>query len=1091
MTRRAISLLLIFTLFLAPAALASQALGWELYQTDTVLGPGLSVSAQTLWGDSKQDYRREQYAVYTPGQGTRPVVCYGSSVPATATLTSMAKGLEEYGYRVLAGANGDYFVMASGVPLGMVVSYGALRTSSSYHYAVGFDADGKCFVGRPDLAITAAFHGYDLTISGGFNKSRTAKDGYFLYSADFGPSTRASGGGINVVLRPVDLPADYVEPEKPGPAPVEPVPPEGLDPEALWAALAGESGDDGGAIVVTDEELAALNAWEETRAQYERDKAAWDQAMAEWKAELLAAAAALESVDATLTIGGSVDCVVESVIDQSGAVDIPQGRFVLSISKSGDDFLLSEAQSLAPGERLTVSVSSPDARWNDAYAAIGAYEYILQKGQVPGGLDQNADPRTALGVKADGTVLLYTIDGRRAGHSVGASVQQVAKRLQELGCVEAVLFDGGGSTTFGATGALDQSFSLGNKPSQGSQRAVSDALFFVSEEKPTGVLGSVHLQPQSALLLSGARQSLVGLGIDTGFYPLGGEPLSDLSYRVEGPGSMEGDVFVAGAQKGVATVTATAASGATGTARMTVVDTPDAIDITDATGAKVTTLNLDPGQQAALNASATWYKLPLLADDSCFTWTLSPELGSVDEYGNLTAGAKAGAGALTVAAGAKSVSIPITIGGHVNTLEPWEEASHVPALDPEGGVTVELTAQQVRYGKSALRVEYMTGYTQVLPLDLPVMAGESQVGFWVYYGYEEPPTLALRVELTDGSEVSVPCPTAAQEQWSFIQTALPESTTRLTGLEIRKVYQNTAPEGVIMTGGVAWDTLYLDHFTTANGPIVDTTPPTMKLSVKNGQVTATLSDNVDKTFDPARITLTLDGWGVDLALSGNTLTAAIPTDTLLHRLSLTVCDASGNLARTGVELHPTGDRPQPFTDIDGHWARDHIVYLRDQGVTNGRQAADGSYAFDPDTNITRAEFATMLARWLRADLTAAAGANLPFVDTADIPGWALGAVSYLYQTGVMTGSLEGDGLYAAPNDPITRCQAMTMLGRIQPKGYAVQAEVFADDADIPAWARDHVYTLAGQGVVSGYDGFVRPLDPITRGEVAKLLTTMW
>ena len=200
MKHRLIALLLSLSVVLSPAALASQALGWELYQTDTVLGPGLSVSSQILWGDSRQDYRREQYATFTPGQGTQPLVCYSSSVPATATLTSMAKGLEEYGYRVLAGANGDYFVMASGVPLGLVVSYGVLRSSSSYHYAVGFDADGNCFVGKPDLTLTASFHGYDLSVSGGYNKSRDNQNGYFLYSADFGATTRASGSGSALPL---------------------------------------------------------------------------------------------------------------------------------------------------------------------------------------------------------------------------------------------------------------------------------------------------------------------------------------------------------------------------------------------------------------------------------------------------------------------------------------------------------------------------------------------------------------------------------------------------------------------------------------------------------------------------------------------------------------------------------------------------------------------------------------------------------------------------------------------------------------------------------------------------------------------------
>ncbi len=133
----------------------------------------------------------------------------------------------------------------------------------------------------------------------------------------------------------------------------------------------------------------------------------------------------------------------------------------------------------------------------------------------------------------------------------------------------------------------------------------------------------------------------------------------------------------------------------------------------------------------------------------------------------------------------------------------------------------------------------------------------------------------------------------------------------------------------------------------------------------------------------------------------------------------------------------------------------------------------------------------MLCRWLRPDLAGAGDGPLPFADAADIPGWARDAVGYLYQTGVMTGSLEGDELYARANDPITRSQAMTMLGRIQARGYAAQSQVFADDDQIPAWAREYVYTLAGQGVVSGYEGLVRPLDPITRGEVAKLLTTLW
>ncbi len=1084
MKHRVLAIFLALALLAAPSALASQALGWELYQTDTVLGPGLTVSSQILWGDSKQDYRREQYVTYTPGLGVQPVVCYGASVPATATLTSMAKGLEGYGYRVLAGANGDYFVMSSGVPLGMVVSYGALRSSSSYHYAVGFEADGTCFVGKPDLSITATFHGYDLSVSGGYNKLRETQSGYTLYSSDFGGETRTTGGGVNVVLRPVTVPEDYAAPAMPEalrPAPEEPPAPEGLD-QAADPEVDPAEVDPAEVDPVWAEQH---RLWEEEMAAWEQEKLAWEQAMADWRQALAQSVAGFETLPAQLTIGGEVDCVVETVAEQSGSFAIPQGRFVLSISTGADRFLVDEVRALMAGERLRLRVTSPDERWARAYTAIGAYRYILQNGEVAQGLEQNGDPRTALGIRADGAVILYTIDGRRPGHSVGASVTQVAKRLQELGCVEAVLFDGGGSTTFGTTGALDQSFSLQNRPSEGSQRAVSDALFFVSELKPTGALGSVYLRPQSALMLAGARQSLSALGIDTGYYAMGEEPLVGVSYTVEGPGRMEGEVFVAGAEKGIATVTAATADGAVGTARMTVVATPDKIDLTDPAGQKVTSLNLDPGQSASLNASATWYKLDLLADDSCFTWTLSPELGSVDAYGNLTAGTRAGSGTLTVSAGERSVSIPVTVGGHVTPLEPWESPEGI-RTGPEDPVQAELTGEQTRYGRSALRVTYPAGEESRLPLDLAIPAGESWLALWLY---ADTPPQAVEAELAldDGSAARVPLavPEGSQGSWSHLWAAIPENAVRLTGLVL-----TARPRDGGEAPGAYLDTLYLDHFTTANSRLDDATPPTVSLTVRGGQVSATLSDNVDKTFRPEAVSLTLDGWGTPFDLSGGALTASLPTDALLHRVSLTVQDASGNLKRVSAELPPAPGRALPFGDVAGHWAQDHIVYLYDQGVTNGRSTPEGP-VFDPQTNITRGEFATMLARWLRADLTGGGEVQLPFVDAADIPAWARDAVGYLYRAGIMSGSLEGDGLYARAGDPITRAQAMTLLGRVQPKGFAQQAGTFDDDDQIPAWAREFVYTLAGQGVVSGYQGLVRPLDPITRAEAAKLLTTLW
>lgn len=1049
MKRRFLAFFTALTLLLAQSALASQALGWELFQTETLLGPGVSMTQRQFWGDSRQDYRSEWYATYTPGQGSKPVVCYGSTVPSTASVTAMAKTLESYGGRVLAGTNGDYFVMASGVPLGLVVTDGVLRTSDSYEYAVGFGADGSAFVGQPQLSINADFHGYELSVRGGYNKSRDSKVGFHLYNSDFGATTRAKGDGVNVVLRPVTVPEDYVAPTMPAPF---------LDPEPPKPEVTAQEEDE------TAAQPTAPTGGEgvETGQPGEWDlwnwaKEAWEQEMDQWEWDLATSVAGFETLSASLSIGTSVTCVVEDVSEYTDSVPIPEGRFVMSIDKRSDDFLVAELASLHLGEQIELSVTAADQRWTTAQSALGAYAWIVQNGVVQGGLDTTAAPRTALGIKPDGQVVLYTIDGRRPGHSVGAGVSQVAKRLVELGCDQAVLFDGGGSTTFGATGALDSAFSLQNKPSEGSLRAVTNALFFVSDQQATGKLGSLYIEPHSALMLSGASLPLSCRGIDTGYYPMGEEPVAGVTYTAQGPGRVEGNTFIAGAEKGVATVTAKVSDDIKGTALMTVVDTPDTITLSTADGVPATGLNLDPGQTVALNASASWYKLPLLADDGCFTWSLSPEAGTVDPWGNLTAGTKAGSGVLTVSAGEKSASISITIGGHINTLADFEDQS----------------AQRVKLGRGALELSGVVAAT----LELPLVSGESDVNFWFWSELAHAP--ALRFRLADGTEVETVGTVSTPGQWSFITAPIPETAAAVTA--ITPDPEGTEPEGVF----------YVDHMTTTNGSLRDGTPPTVQMTMDGPILHAILRDNMDKSFAPENVTLTLDGVAVELLLEGNTVSSYLGVgDGLAHRVSLTVRDASGNLTRASLDV-PATAAVNPFADTAGHWAESYITYLAQQGVTNGRLGADGSAVFDPQTNITRGEFAAMLGRWLRADLTSYETAQLPFVDAAAIPSWALGAVGYLYDTGIMTGSLEADGLYANADRPLTRAQAMAMLGRVQAKGYTAAQELFADDDTIPDWAREHVYSLAGQGVVSGYEGLVRPQDSITRSEVAKLLTTLW
>ena len=55
-------------------------------------------------------------------------------------------------------------------------------------------------------------------------------------------------------------------------------------------------------------------------------------------------------------------------------------------------------------------------------------------------------PRTAIGYTQDGTMIILAIQGRMKGLAEGATLPQMAKIMVDLGCVEAMNLDGGGSS---------------------------------------------------------------------------------------------------------------------------------------------------------------------------------------------------------------------------------------------------------------------------------------------------------------------------------------------------------------------------------------------------------------------------------------------------------------------------------------------------------------------------------------------------------------------------------------------------------------------------------------------------------------------
>jgi exopolysaccharide biosynthesis protein len=632
-------------LLLPQTALASEALGWDLLDQTTVIGKDAAVTNSNFWSDTYSTLRTEHYLTYQPSDGTTSFVTYGSGIASRTTLTSMAQSLQSQGYRVLCGINADYFEMNTGVPDGPVVTNGVLRSysleASSYYSAIGFRQDGSAFIGQPQLKANATFLGNTLVLAG-VNKVRSETGGYYLFTEDFGTKTQNTSAGLDVILTPVTDSSTATQ----------------------------TTGTAGTTTQTTGTTTTTTGTTQSTK----------------------------------LAIGGSVTCKVTGIRQSTDANDIPKGSFVLSVNYKSDAWLVSQLQALALGDTVVLDVSCDDARWSQATEAVGGLFRLITDGAVNSDLDsatassaQSQEPRTAVGVKADGSVVFYTIDGREYGYSVGATVKQVAKRLLELGCVDAISFDGGGSTTFEATMPDGTTTTLMNSPSDGSERKVSNALFLVSKLSATGTLGSVYVKSDQQLLLPGATAQMTASGVDSAYYPMstGGVTWTADKGSIDSAGT-----YTAGTTAGAAVISAGCkdASGTniTGSTTVQVVTSPTAINVTnEQTGNSVTALALTPGEQVSLKAAAVWKLMPVAGGDSCFTFTADSAVGTIDPQGNFTASSTDGTGNLTVTAGDKTVTIPVTVkkpSPFVDTEDNWAEKYINQLYDL--GVTTGVTTDQ-------------------------------------------------------------------------------------------------------------------------------------------------------------------------------------------------------------------------------------------------------------------------------------------------------------------------------------------------------------------------------------------------------------
>ncbi len=376
-----------------------------------------------------------------------------------------------------------------------------------------------------------------------------------------------------------------------------------------------------------------------------------------------------------ITLNSSIQAEVESVTYDEGPVSIPEGRWVLSVSDSAEQSIKDLVLPLTPGAKITVDTAdtSGDSRWETAVYAMGnTGGKLLTNGELDV-TDESAAPRSAIGIKADGSIVFYTIDGRQSGYSYGVRKSTLAKRLMELGCTDAINLDGGGSTTLGGVMPGTTEFIILNSPSDGRQRSCANFLFLKKNNAPSGVPYQLTVSHWGQPILSGSSVQLSLSAIDNSYGPA--TVPTDTTFTLTddadtpSPDGRKTEVT----KQGLVTVQGNGSvfikaegGGVSGTTMLQAVATPEEIQILDAeTGSAVSELVVDPKQELHLSAVAYWGKEKLIAQNNAFTWELISEgkdLGTLDSNGMFTASTNRGAtGTLVVTAGQCTRKIPIQI----------------------------------------------------------------------------------------------------------------------------------------------------------------------------------------------------------------------------------------------------------------------------------------------------------------------------------------------------------------------------------------------------------------------------------------------
>ena len=374
-------------------------------------------------------------------------------------------------------------------------------------------------------------------------------------------------------------------------------------------------------------------------------------------------------------------------------------------------------------------------------------------------------PRSVVGIKPDGTVVIMVNDGRQAPYSEGMSMYELAEVMLDLGCSFAVNCDGGGSTTW-LSQRPGEELKVNNSPSDGAERETTTGILFISTAPATGEFVRANISsendyytPNSVVEFDALGTDLVGTEADIP---------ADAIWQLADPsfGTIDNGIFTSNGKQGEVVVQIVYNGAVVGEDTIYIV-MPDKIEFAQ------TNMVIPFGKTVDIIINATYDSKPVVIKAADVDFDLSNNvIGTISgfTFSSAIEGTEVEPAVLAATIGDLTITANISLGKGTEiaydfenqNLDGWTIVTNYPQYGPAGSKkdengnyyyngqnelgyisVVDASTGKVRNGDYALAVEidftqiYETGFHS-LNMRFPGIdtTDAVSVGFWIYVPYD-------------------------------------------------------------------------------------------------------------------------------------------------------------------------------------------------------------------------------------------------------------------------------------------------------------------------------------------------------------------